>query len=54
MKKNLVIYIPAVLAVLAVKLFYRTADSGLLSWILAPTTKWVQILSGIAFEKTAQ
>lgn len=53
MKKNLVIYIPAVLAVLAVKIFYRTADSGLLSWILAPTTKWVQILSGIAFEKTA-
>ena len=53
MKKNLVIYIPAVLAVLALKLFYRTADSGLLSWILAPTTKWVQILSGIAFEKTA-
>ncbi len=53
MKKNLVIYIPAVLAVLAVKLFYRTADSGLLSWILAPTTGWVQILSGIAFEKTA-
>ena len=37
MKKNLVIYIPAVLAVLAVKLFYRTADSELLSWILAPT-----------------
>ena len=34
MKKNLVIYIPAVLAVLAVKLFYRTADSELLSWIL--------------------
>ena len=53
MKKNLVIYIPAVLAVLAVKLFYRTADSELLSWILAPTTGWVQILSGIAFEKTA-
>ena len=31
MKKNLVIYIPAVLAVLAVKLFYRTADSELLT-----------------------
>lgn len=54
MKKNLLIYVPAVLAVFAIKIFYRTADSDQLSWILAPTTWWVQILSGIPFEKAAQ
>ena len=54
MKKNLPIYVPAVLAVFAIKIFYRTADSDQLSWILAPTTWWVQILSGIPFEKAAQ
>ncbi|MDE6362749.1 MAG: exosortase K [Lachnospiraceae bacterium] len=54
MKKNLLIYIPAVLAALAIKIFYRTADSDQLSWILAPTTWWVQILSGIPFEKAPQ
>lgn len=53
-KKNLTIYIPAILAVLAVKVYYRTADSEQLFWILAPTTKWVQILSGISFEKITQ
>lgn len=54
MKKNLAVYIPAIIAVLAVKMYYRTADSEQLFWILAPTTKWVQILSGISFEKIAQ
>ncbi|MDE7322214.1 MAG: exosortase K [Lachnospiraceae bacterium] len=54
MKKNLYIYIPAVLLVLAVKVFYRTADSDMLLWILAPTTGWVRILSGIPFEYSAQ
>lgn len=50
MKKNWFIYLPAVLAVLAIKIFYRTADSDMLLWILAPTTGWVRILSGISFE----
>ncbi|MDE6915287.1 MAG: exosortase K [Lachnospiraceae bacterium] len=54
MKKNRTVYLAAVLAVLALKLFYRNADSETLTWILAPTTWWVQILSGIAFERTAQ
>lgn len=53
MKKNGIIYLLAVLAVLAIKIFYRTADSEALSWILAPTTWWVQVLSGISFEKMA-
>ena len=35
-------------------MYYRTADSEQLLWILAPTTEWVQILSGISFEKIAQ
>lgn len=51
MKKNLKIYLLAALAVFAVKIFYRTADSEQLSWILAPTKGWVQLLSGISFEK---
>ena len=53
MKKNLIFYLSAILAVLAVKLFYRTADSETLSWILSPTTWWVGILSGIPFERIA-
>lgn len=54
MKKNLVIYISAIIAVVVIKMYYRTADSEQLFWILAPTTKWVQILSGISFEKIVQ
>ena len=54
MKKNLTIYIPAIIIVLAIKMYYRTADSEQLFWILAPTTEWVQMLSGISFEKIAQ
>lgn len=50
MKKNWFIYLPATIAILAVKLFYRKADSDMLLWILAPTTGWVRILSGIPFE----
>jgi exosortase K len=53
-KKNLTIYIPAIIVVLVVKMYYRTADSEQLFWILAPTTEWVQILSGISFEKITQ
>lgn len=53
MKKNMIIYLSAILAVVAIKIFYRTADSEALSWILAPTTWWVGTLSGIPFEKIA-
>lgn len=51
MKKNGIIYLLAILAVLAIKIFYRTADSEALSWMLAPTTWWVQVLSGISFDR---
>lgn len=50
MKKNWYIYVLTILVVLAVKIFYRTADSDMLLWILAPTVWWVGILSGIPFE----
>ena len=50
MKKNLLIYLPALIIVLAVKVFYQTADSDALAWILTPTSYWVSILSGISFE----
>lgn len=39
----------AAMAVLAVKLYGGRADSGALRWILAPTARWVGILSGREF-----
>ena len=52
-KKNLLWYFLAVVAVFTVKVYYRTADSDALKWILAPTTWWVRTFSGISFEYTA-
>ena len=46
-------YFLAAAAVFIVKVYYRTADSDALKWILAPTTWWVRTLSGISFEYTA-
>lgn len=46
----MIIYLPALVLVLAIKIFYQTADSNALAWILAPTTGWVSVLSGISFE----
>lgn len=50
MKKNILIYLPALFIVLVVKIYYQTADSDALAWILTPTSHWVSILSGISFE----
>ena len=44
-KKNLLWYFLAVIAVFIVKVYYRTADSDALKWILAPTTWWVRTLA---------
>jgi exosortase K len=37
------------LCVLALKLYYSTASADQLRWILAPTTAFVELLSGISF-----
>lgn len=48
-KKYYVLYLIGFLVVFGLKLFYSRADSDELIWILAPTTWWVSILSGIPF-----
>ena len=47
-------YITGFILLLGMKLFYSQADSHDLEWILAPTARWVQILTGIPFEKNEQ
>lgn len=54
MKKNSLIYMLALLAALALRQFYNTADSDALIWVLAPVAWWVKILGGISFEYVAQ
>lgn len=49
MKKQLPFYIIGLLVILGLKLFYSNAGSDELIWILAPTTRWVSILTGISF-----
>lgn len=50
MKENRLIYFIASFAALIVKIFYGTADSDALVWILAPVSWCVKILGGITFE----
>ena len=50
-KRNWIFYLFGVLTILGMKLFYSGATSDELDWALAPTTRWVSILSGIAFKK---
>ena len=46
---NFIFYLVGSLAVLGVKYYYSQADCDSLLWILAPTTRWVELLSGIPF-----
>ncbi|MBD5455422.1 MAG: exosortase K [Lachnospiraceae bacterium] len=48
-KENLIYYLTGFLIVFGLKLFYSKADCDMLTWILAPTARWVSILSGIPF-----
>lgn len=50
LKQYSVFYLLGLLLIFGMKYFYSNADSDDLFWILAPTTKWVSILSGIPFE----
>lgn len=49
-KKNWMIYFFTCTAVLVLNALYRSGDSSLLTWILAPTSQWAGILSGLSFE----
>lgn len=53
LKENWIFYLAGAVFVLGVKLFYSQADADELKWILAPTSRWVSILSGISFEYMA-
>lgn len=48
--KNWIFYAVGALAVVGMKYFYSRAGSDDLKWILAPTSRWVRILTGISFE----
>ena len=47
--QNFIFYLMGILVVLGAKYYYSQADCDSLLWILAPTTHWVELLSGIPF-----
>ncbi len=49
-KKNYIFYFVTCVAVLVLNFLYRSGDSSLLTWILAPTAWWVGVLGGVSFE----
>lgn len=49
LRQNFLYYTMGVLILLGMKLYYRQADCDSLLWILTPTTRWVELLSGIPF-----
>lgn len=53
-RQNWLFYLIGTAAILALKLFYRNANADELKWILAPTARWVSILSGIDFQYEPQ
>ncbi len=50
LKKNGIFYLAATIIALVLNMVYRSGDSSLLTWILAPTAWWAGILGGISFE----
>lgn len=49
LRENFIFYLVGLLMVLGLKCYYRQADCDSLLWVLAPTSRWVEILSGIPF-----
>lgn len=50
LKDNWIFYLIGAAFCLGLKLYYRSADSCGLMWILTPTARWAGILGGYAFE----
>lgn len=49
LRQNFIFYLVGILMILGLKCYYRRADCDSLLWILAPTARWVQLLSKIPF-----
>lgn len=49
LRQNFIFYLTGILIILGIKYYYRQADCDSLLWVLAPTTRWVELLSGIPF-----
>lgn len=49
-KKYGLIYVSAAVIAVIIKAAYGAADADRLLWLLAPTARWVELLSGISFE----
>ena len=49
LRQNLILYMAGFLILLAMKYLYSKADAESLRWILGPTARWVEALSGIPF-----
>lgn len=49
LRGNLIFCLTGLLLVPGLKCYYRQADCDSLLWILAPTARWVEFLSGISF-----
>lgn len=49
LRQNFIFYLTGFFILLGIKYYYRQADCDSLWWILAPTTRWVELLSGISF-----
>lgn len=48
-RENIIFYLTASLIILGLKCYYRQADCDSLLWILAPTARWVELISKIPF-----
>ena len=53
-RRNIPFYLAGALLLLGMKYYYSRGDPDSLSWILAPTARWVSALSGIPFIKVTQ
>lgn len=49
LRENFIFYLTGLLMVLGLKSYYHQADCDSLLWILSPTARWVELLSGIPF-----
>ncbi len=49
LRQNLIFYLMGCLILLGMKCFYSRADVESLRWVLGPTARWVETLSGIPF-----
>lgn len=49
LRQNFIFYLAGALMILGLKYYYHRADCDSLLWILAPTARWMQLLSKIPF-----